>query len=144
MNSSPLSKPNTNVQRTYPGLGTTIGRGNAEEDYDDDEDDEYAFDDDNEDEFGLPRITNVRKKGLRQIASKGHDPGGGGGGSLTTNGVLSIEGRMASTRIRANSSDIAEERGGLYESTVKAVDEKILRPQYKDILRGGHLLVLVV
>ena len=41
-----------------------------------------------------------------------------------------------SSRPRANSSDIAEERGvSLYPSTKKN-EGKILRPQYKDILKG--------
>ena len=42
----------------------------------------------------------------------------------------------SSGRPRANSSDIAEERGPPSYPTAKKSEGKILRPQYKDILRG--------
>lgn len=42
----------------------------------------------------------------------------------------------ASSRPRANSSDIAEERGVSLYPSAKKTEGKILRPQYKDILKG--------
>ena len=45
-------------------------------------------------------------------------------------------------RPRANSSDIAEERGVPSYALPKKSEGKILRPQYKEILRGLCLHVL--
>lgn len=89
-----------------------------------------------EDEFGLPSIATSRRRVRR-----------GGGPSLTsaegerylTNGNRLLLGSNLSTgRVRANSSDIAEERGTPNYPTAKTPEGKILRPQYKDILRGLH------
>lgn len=92
---------------------------------DEDEDDEIIYDDD-EDEFGLPRIAQARKNQSKSIDRFHSDSPGGN--SL---GV----GSGAGNRLRAGSSDIAEERGPLYPITRKG-EGKILRPQYKDILKG--------
>lgn len=43
-----------------------------------------------------------------------------------------------SARLRANSSDIAEERGVFTYPNTKKGEGKILRPQYKDILKGEY------
>lgn len=43
---------------------------------------------------------------------------------------------MHSMRLRANSADIAEERSSLTYPTANKSEGKILRPQYKDILKG--------
>ncbi|KAF2195865.1 GTPase activating protein-like protein GYP1 [Zopfia rhizophila CBS 207.26] len=94
--------------------------------WDDDEDDEggLMFDDD-EDEFGLPSIASMRRKGRRKPPDKGKDPGG----TLNRNG-------MDSTPWRAiDSGDIAEERGVPNYPTTKKSEGKILRPQYQEILR---------
>ncbi|KAK0660252.1 GTPase-activating protein gyp1 [Lasiodiplodia hormozganensis] len=106
-------------------------------DPDDDEDDEeeepeITFDDD-EDEFGLPSIASMRRKGKRKPLNKGKDPGG------TSSSLTSPLGSdFGSAHWRMNSGDIAEERNGntipLYP-TAKPTVGKILRPQYKDILR---------
>ncbi|KAL1646318.1 GTPase-activating protein [Diplodia intermedia] len=104
----------------------------AEEDEDDDEEPEITFDDD-EDEFGLPSIASMRRKGKRKPLNKGKDPGG------SSNSLASPLGSdFGSAHWRMNSGDIAEERSGntipLYP-TAKPTVGKILRPQYKDILR---------
>lgn len=87
-----------------------------------------------EDEFGLPSISSMHR-GVRRIPrSKIHDPGGGretGGSEFS---LLNSE--SSTTRQMADSSDIAEERGPLEYPTAKKIEGKILRPQYKDILRG--------
>lgn len=92
---------------------------------------------DDEDEFGLPSIAASRKAARRA-----------GGPSLElgddTRRTLERElGYMnfgqPSFRPRANSSDIAEERGPIYPSA-KKTEGKILRPQYKDILKGRGAL----
>lgn len=72
------------------------------------------------------------------------DPGGGaGGGRNTRSGGFETAGNAAnlgyglgSGRFRANSADIAEERGTPMYPTARKGEGKILRPQYKEILRG--------
>ena len=109
------------------------------EDNDEDEDDaERYFYSENvdEDEFGLPSITSMRSQAKKRISNKEiNDPGGGA--SKASNGTHSmLTPERYSGRARANSSDIAEERGAPTYPTAKQSEGKILRPQYKDILRG--------
>lgn len=57
--------------------------------------------------------------------------------SNTLSGISSLGADLDSAiRPRANSSDIAEERGVSLYPLVKKSEGKILRPQYKDILKG--------
>jgi hypothetical protein len=108
------------------------GWDNENEAFDEDDNDEIVYDDD-EDEFGLPSITSMRRKGKSA-------------GKFSKKDVPSIQGfgshqaslgyDLGAGRARANSSDIAEERGvSLYPSAKKS-EGKILRPQYKDVLKG--------
>ena len=98
-----------------------------DQEYDDDEEaaSSNVYDDADEDEFGLPSLTTTRSKAKRIPNDKSFDPGGTLKISSPPNG-----------RRRANSSDIAEERGPPIYPTAKQGEGKILRPQYKDILRG--------
>jgi hypothetical protein len=80
---------------------------------------------DDEDEFGLPSIANMRRKGRRKQPPKAKDPGG------TTN-----RDSLGSPAWRGiDSGDIAEERGIPNYPTAKKTEGKILRPQYQEILR---------
>lgn len=132
--SAPSSQPR------YPRFGKTSNHDWAAEDddIDDDEQDEsqqymnseYV----DEDEFGLPSISSMRRGVKRIPRSKIHDPGGGretGGSEFSLSNAES-----STTQQMADSSDIAEERGPLEYPTAKKSEGKILRPQYKDILRG--------
>jgi len=91
--------------------------------------------DDDEDEFGLPSIASIRRKKGKEantLQTKSNDPGGGLGPDSSSLGF-----DLGGGRQRANSSDIAEERGvPMYPSTRKG-EGKILRPQYKEILNGN-------
>jgi TBC1 domain family member 2 len=100
---------------------------------DEDDDDDFAFDDD-EDEFGLPSISSMRRKNKakRMTQPKGIDPGGGI--SKFSNGPSTIMGQ-GTPRPRANSSDIGDERGAPSYPSARKSEGKILRPQYKDILK---------
>ncbi|MCJ1406109.1 GTPase-activating protein [Ptychographa xylographoides] len=89
--------------------------------------------DEDEDEFGLPSIANARRAARRA-----------GGPSLDILGdarriahqEASLLGSASvNTRARANSTDIAEERGAPNYPIPRKSEGKILRPQYKDILR---------
>jgi hypothetical protein len=106
-----------------------------EDDDEDDDDDEIVYDDD-EDEFGLPSLASMRRKKAAPFKSKNLDSGGLMGGNLTSLGF----GLAAANRQRANSSDIAEERGTPMYPTARKGEGKILRPQYKDILQGKPFL----
>lgn len=102
---------------------------------DEDEDIQYVYNENtDEDEFGLPSIASVRREAKRIPRGRAHDPGGGSGG--LNNGISLLNIGQSKTRERANSSDIAEERGPPDYPAAKRGEGKILRPQYKDILRG--------
>lgn len=77
--------------------------------------------DEDEDEFGLPSIASMRRVGNRQNAKKSKE-----------RGSAQSENPVPWT---ANNGDIAEERGLPNYPTAKKSEGKILRPQYKDILR---------
>lgn len=121
-------------RQPYPGIMTEgvdeWSRDPTEED-DEDDDDEIVYDDD-EDEFGLPSLASMRRKKSAPSKSKNMDSSSGGAGSFSTLGY----GLTANNRQRANSSDIAEERGAPMYPTARKGEGKILRPQYKDILQG--------
>lgn len=90
-----------------------------------------------EDEFGLPSISSMRRAAQKRTpVNKVNDPGGGGAGSSKTAPIAPLTPDRMSGRPRANSSDIAEERGPPLYPNAKKKEGKILRPQYKDILRG--------
>lgn len=117
-------------------------------DAEDEDEDEIIYDDD-EDEFGLPRIAGTRRKQSKSMDSFQVNPSNSGGGFGNNASALGF-GLAAGNRHRADSSDIAEERGPLYPTTRKG-EGKILRPQYKDILKGNsrsfsgrdqHVLIL--
>lgn len=131
--SLPLSRP------VYPRFKTQSSNDwTTEEGPEDDEQDEeiqYMYSENiDEDEFGLPSISSMRRQSKRIPRSKVHDPGGGRDNIKNDPSLLNTT--VFPSRERANSADIAEERGPPeYPSGIKSED-KILRPQYKDILRG--------
>lgn len=131
---SPRTRP------TYSQLlSSAHSEWNANNDGDDDEEDEtpeYAYNEGlDEDEFGLPSITSMRRQTQKRIQSdKSIDPGGGSDDIKYGSSLFSVERPLG--RPRANSSDIALERGPPSYPTAKKSEGKILRPQYKDILRG--------
>ncbi|KAI9891933.1 MAG: GTPase-activating protein [Vezdaea aestivalis] len=137
---SALSSPPRQGYKSF--LSKTADEWTADEEEDEDdvagEERTYELSGD-EDEFGLPSIPTAARRGKRLVKRIPEDPGGGGFGSLEgpswqAGGPMSTFGRR-----RANSSDIAEERGGSPSYPVpKKSEGKILRPQYKDILRGNH------
>ncbi len=95
-----------------------------------------------EDEFGLPSISSMRSQAKKRIPNKKtNDPGGGAGKFNNGMNTMLTPERLLG-RARSNSSDIAEERGVPTYPTAKQSEGKILRPQYKDILRGLCSLVL--
>ncbi|KAI9675607.1 MAG: GTPase-activating protein [Caeruleum heppii] len=133
LSTPPFARSSSNLttppRRNYSDfLSTTNDDWNVDDDDDDDEQgEEYNFDDD-EDEFGLPSIASMRRKNKR-IPPKGvQDPGGS---KAYGNGA---KGKPPGRR-RADSADIAEERGPPEYPQPHKSEGKILRPQYKEILR---------
>ncbi|KAL9123323.1 MAG: hypothetical protein Q9187_000130 [Circinaria calcarea] len=86
-----------------------------------------------EDEFGLPSIATSRRR-ARRAGGPSLASAEGEKNPISTNELL-LGTDLSAGRVRANSSDIAEERGTPNYPTAKKPEGKILRPQYKDILR---------
>jgi hypothetical protein len=114
--------------KNYKSLSRETSRGWEAEEDDEDEEEELTFDDE-EDEFGLPSIVSMRRKGKRIQRSKDKELGilyGSNGLSKT---------RTSESLWSVDSGDIAEERGIPSYPVPKKSEGKILRPQYKEILR---------
>jgi hypothetical protein len=95
-----------------------------------DEDDEYGYDNDDGDDFGLPSISSMKRK-TKKVPEQSKDSG-----SLSPFG-LGLEGNIGGfgPRRLSNSADIAIERPAPSYPVAKKSEGKILRPQYKEILR---------
>ncbi|KAL3471712.1 RabGAP/TBC [Aspergillus californicus] len=107
-------------------------RGEIEDD-EDDAGEDIVFDDD-EDEFGLPSIANMRKRQNRKAdAFQPRAPEPPVIRPESKYSTLAVS--VGSNRQRANSSDIAEERDIPLYPTARTGEGKILRPQYKEILK---------
>lgn len=94
--------------------------------------DDYGYDNDDGDDFGLPSISNMKRKtkrntGAEKVNTSNLGPFDGGSGF----GNSSLGSRRYS-----NSADIAIERPAPSYPIPKKSEGKILRPQYKEILRG--------
>ena len=98
---------------------------------------DYFGEDDDEDEFGLPSIASSRKSTRRAGGpsldlSRTEDP------RTPKKSSVGASGRPDDAE-RSSSFDIAEERGIADPLYTRKSEKKILRPQYKDILRGWCL-----
>lgn len=122
-NSSQPSLPRKNYHRFLSDTTKSWSSSNA-----DDELDQLNVDED-EDEFGLPSITSNRSKSYKQ----GY---GGYRSSDVSRNNNQVDGVKPSSNLKFASGDIAEERGLPMYPTAKQAQGKILRPQYKEILRG--------
>ena len=128
----------SSARQPYPSLAKDPLKAWVAEEEDDDDGEvatEYTYNNgDDEDEFGLPSIvaksSNARsgKGGKTESKIATYQPSADHRSFLNTN--------LSPGRARANSSDIAEERGAPSYPTARKTEGKILRPQYKDILRG--------
>ncbi|RMZ86998.1 hypothetical protein DV736_g5780, partial [Chaetothyriales sp. CBS 134916] len=111
-------------RRPYSILGTSaLGSWDALDDPDDDAAD-FLFDDD-EDEFGLPSIESMRKRRDRK-AQNASDLQGASQGQAPV---------PLPPHIGSASSDIAEQRSSPSYPSAKRGEGKILRPQYKELLK---------
>lgn len=129
MNRGPsgLSSP---PRRTYTDfLSHTNDDWNAEDEGDDDE---YGYDNDDGDDFGLPSISSMKRKTKKApVQNKTEPPGNIASFGQSLQGAY---GGFGPRRL-SNSADIAIERPAPSYPVAKKSEGKILRPQYKEILR---------
>ncbi|KYK56912.1 hypothetical protein DCS_03918 [Drechmeria coniospora] len=99
---------------------------NTNDDWKADEDEMLGYEDDDGDDFGLPSLSNMRRRSRRMASQNNFEagvlPSSGGDGSR-------------GARRQSNSADIAIERPAPSYPMPKKSEGKILRPQYKEILR---------
>lgn len=93
-----------------------------------------GYDDDDGDDFGLPSLSNMKRR-TRKLAAQRSDSKGhlASPAQDASNGGFSV-------RRYSNSGDIAIERPAPTYPMPKKSEGKILRPQYKDILKGRSTL----
>jgi hypothetical protein len=106
---------------------------NTNDDWNADEPDEiYDYEEDDDgDDFGLPSLSNMKRKSRRMAAqSKAEN-------TADSSTLSPLEDAFSGLRARSysNSADIAVERPALAYPMPKKSEGKILRPQYKEILR---------
>ncbi|KAL2434800.1 GTPase-activating protein gyp1 [Exophiala dermatitidis] len=117
---------------TSSALGESWDVLRGEEDIDEGDDD-LMYEED-EDEFGLPSIASMRRKRSIKNRTLKSQP-------VTyprlsqTSSAPSLAPPASLSRDRSSSFDIAEERNPLSYPSAKKGDGKILRPQYKEILK---------
>ncbi|KEF54459.1 uncharacterized protein A1O9_09626 [Exophiala aquamarina CBS 119918] len=127
---SPDRRPHQSYSSSALGSNAWDALGGSDGDGDDDE---LVYDDE-EDEFGLPSIASMRRK--RSLKKKNMRPQQIQYPSLSqTSSAPALAPSPRTSHGRSNSFDIAEERNPLSYPSAKKGDGKILRPQYKDILR---------
>ncbi|KAI2624079.1 GTPase activating protein [Xylaria nigripes] len=107
-------------------LSTTNSDWNVE---DPEGEDEFGYDDDDGDDFGLPSLSNMKRRS-RRIAAATQTSSFAAQNQSTFDTSPDFPNRRYS-----NSADIAIERPALVYPMPKKSEGKILRPQYKDILK---------
>ncbi|KHN96364.1 Rab-GAP/TBC domain protein [Metarhizium album ARSEF 1941] len=137
--SSSVTKVGRSGEATPPTRGSAGGASsppfksyinflsNTNDDWKADEDEMLGYDDDDGDDFGLPSLSNMKRRSRRTATQNKTNAGG-----LTP----ALDGSFGlGTRRHSNSADIAVERPSLTYPMPKKSEGKILRPQYKDILQ---------
>ncbi|KAK2589460.1 GTPase-activating protein, partial [Conoideocrella luteorostrata] len=102
---------------------------NTNDDWKADGDEMLGYDDDDGDDFGLPSLSNMKRRSKR-IATQHRENAETLSPALDGRFGFGLEGRRHS-----DSADIAIERPSLSYPMPKKSEGKILRPQYKDILQ---------
>lgn len=102
---------------------------NTNDDWKADEDDMMGYEDDDGDDFGLPSLSSMKRR-TKRIATQNR--------AESSTLSPSTEGPPSGllTRRYSNSADIAVERPAPTYPMPKKSEGKILRPQYKEILKG--------
>ncbi|KAG6006580.1 hypothetical protein E4U21_006878 [Claviceps maximensis] len=115
---------------------------NTNDDWKADEDEMLGYDDDDGDDFGLPSLSNMKRRS-RRMATKQNRANAHADANVNVDSsmhagplppALDSE-RFRGLRRHSDSADIAVERPSSSYPMPKKSEGKILRPQYKDILR---------
>ncbi|KAG6027289.1 hypothetical protein E4U19_002122 [Claviceps sp. Clav32 group G5] len=139
-------------ESTPPPRGSTGGNSpplksyisflsNTNDDWKTDEDEMLGYDDDDGDDFGLPSLSNMKRRTKRMATSKQNKAESQANAdvkSSTNPGPIpaAVDSKSGpGTRRHSDSADIAVERPSLSYPMPKKSEGKILRPQYKDILQ---------
>ncbi|KAK8088086.1 GTPase-activating protein gyp1 [Apiospora hydei] len=122
-NSSSASSPPLKTYFSF--LSNTNQDWNTE---DPEGEDMYGYDDDDGDDFGLPSISNMKRKSRRKAAAQGNAASQG-------DSAPPMDDAFGHSRRYSDSADIAIERPSTTYPMPKKSEGKILRPQYKDILK---------
>lgn len=139
-NTPPLSKVSSRVASPPPRRTYTDFLSHTNDDWNanDHDDDEFTYDNDDGDDFGLPSVSSMRRKSKKLEAQTSSDVGKAeapAGSSLSPYGYGLGASNYLGNRRLSNSADIAVERPPATIHISKKSDGKILRPQYKEILR---------
>ncbi|KAL3424393.1 GTPase-activating protein gyp1 [Phlyctema vagabunda] len=127
--SSGLASP---PRRNYTDFMSKTNHDWNAEDEDDDED-EYGYENDDGDDFGLPSISSMKRKS-KKPSQTSNAANATGGLSPWSNG-LGTNATATTSRRWSNSADIAIERPAPSYPVAKKSEGKMLRPQYKEVLR---------
>ncbi|KAL7787795.1 rab-GTPase-TBC domain-containing protein [Trichoderma ceciliae] len=123
--------PRGSLGSTSPPFKSYINfLSNTNDDWKADEDEMLGYEDDDGDDFGLPSLSNMKRRSKRIATQNKSDPNQE---SLSSTGDVSF--RRIQPRRYSNSADIAAERPASTYPMPKKSEGKILRPQYKDILK---------
>ncbi|OTA00512.1 hypothetical protein A9Z42_0006590 [Trichoderma parareesei] len=104
---------------------------NTNDDWKADEDEMLGYEDDDGDDFGLPSLSNMKRRSKRIATQNNRSEPWQEALSSVDDGSF---GRVQARRY-SNSADIAAERPASTYPMPKKSEGKILRPQYKDILK---------
>jgi hypothetical protein len=104
---------------------------NTNDDWTVDEEEMYGYESDDGDDFGLPSLSNMKRR-TKRIAEQSRAQTDNG---LGHDGHGDVVGEQPRPRRNSDSADIAIERPTPAYPVPKKSEGKILRPQYKDILR---------
>ncbi|KAB8295143.1 hypothetical protein EYC80_007072 [Monilinia laxa] len=104
-------------------------------DDEEEEEDEYGYEDDDGDDFGLPSISSKKRKNQSRLKSASAGTGVNEGNLSPWRSSFGANATGLGSRRMSNSADIAIERPAPSYPVAKKSEGKILRPQYKEILR---------
>lgn len=123
----PKTTPGKNGSPPYKSYINFLS--NTNDDWKADEDDMMGYEDDDGDDFGLPSLSSMKRR-TRRIATQNKAE------SSTLSPTTEGPPNALSARRYSNSADIAIERPAPTYPMPKKSEGKILRPQYKEILKG--------
>ncbi|CEJ88476.1 Putative GTPase activating protein [[Torrubiella] hemipterigena] len=121
--------PRQSASGSSPPFKTYINfLSNTNDDWKADEDEISGYEDDDGDDFGLPSLANMKRRTRRKAKDQTES-------SQPHSLVAALDGVVSQERRHSDSADIAAERPASSYPMPRKSEGKILRPQYKEILR---------